>query len=159
MPQKKMQSGNSSEGLQWQTWQVWAVLWWSRPAGLQIKRLQRLLGGCEPWARLRLQLVKLACSFTVNTPWFLILDADTFFLSPMEALDLMQQKACTNESVVCDLKRQAPSPHQPPLFCLGLPSTSSSSPELQVGLSGTVHIVLLMGWGLVFWQRQHPGRS
>lgn len=53
------------------------------------------------------QLVKLACSFTVTTPYFLVTDADTFFLRPFEALDLMyQQEGCAKTSGVCDLQKQ-----------------------------------------------------
>ena len=78
----------------------------------------RLLRGCEPWARLWLQLIKLACSFTVETPWFLILDADTFFLSPLEALDLMQQKACTPP--FRRVRPEAPGAPPPPPPCLRL---------------------------------------
>lgn len=50
------------------------------------------------------QLIKLACSFTVQTPFYLLTDADTFFLSDMSAFDLMDQRACTIESAVCDME-------------------------------------------------------
>lgn len=52
------------------------------------------------------QVVKLACSFTIQTPYFLITDADTFFMREMEALDLMDQQDCTPSSSICDLQKR-----------------------------------------------------
>lgn len=43
----------------------------------------------------------------VQTPYYLITDADTFFLRSFEALDLLQQEeGCTKTSGVCDLQKQ-----------------------------------------------------
>lgn len=43
----------------------------------------------------------------MQTPYFLITDADTFFLRSFEALDLMRQaEGCTKTNGVCDLQKQ-----------------------------------------------------
>lgn len=52
------------------------------------------------------QLVKLACGNTIQTPFYLITDADTFFMRSMQALDLVAQGECKPDSGVCDLKKQ-----------------------------------------------------
>jgi hypothetical protein len=52
------------------------------------------------------QVVKLACSFTIQTPYFLITDADTFFIRELEALTLLDQQDCTPDSSICDLQRK-----------------------------------------------------
>jgi len=52
-----------------------------------------------------LQVVKLACSFAVSTPYYLITDSDMFFLHPVGALDLMDQEECRPDSGVCDAKK------------------------------------------------------
>jgi len=65
------------------------------------------------------QLVKLACGNTIQTPFYLITDADTFFMRSMQALDLVAQGECKPDSGVCDLKKQvqfrAKNEMQPPL--------------------------------------------
>ena len=44
---------------------------------------------------------------SVQTPYYLITDADTFFLRSFEALDLLhQEEGCTKTSGVCDLQKQ-----------------------------------------------------
>lgn len=43
---------------------------------------------------------------TLQTPYFLITDADTFFMREMEALDLMDQQDCTPSSSICDLQKR-----------------------------------------------------
>lgn len=60
--------------------------------------------GVSGW--IKQQLIKLACSFTIQTPYFLITDSDTFFTNRWQALDLMLQKDCNATSGVCDLKRK-----------------------------------------------------
>ena len=55
--------------------------------------------------------LRLACSFTIQTPYFLITDADTFFMRPFEALDLMHQKDCKKNSGVCDLQKKVHKQH------------------------------------------------
>ena len=50
-------------------------------------------------------MVKLACSFAVSTPYYLITDSDMFFLHPLGALDLMDQEECRPDSGVCDAKK------------------------------------------------------
>ena len=43
----------------------------------------------------------------VQTPYYLITDADTFFLRSFEALDLLhQEEGCDKTSGVCDLQKQ-----------------------------------------------------
>ena len=49
--------------------------------------------------------MKLACSFAVSTPYYLITDSDMFFLHPLGALDLMDQEECRPDSGVCDAKK------------------------------------------------------
>ncbi len=88
------------------------------------------------------QLIKLACSFKVETPYFLVLDADTFFLSPMEALDLMQLKTCTSSSALCDQERQATFPlfHvclRPSSCAVSVEDASSANPDI-----GTIIIIV-----------------
>jgi len=56
------------------------------------------------------QLVKLACGSTIQTPYYLITDADTFFMRSVQALDLVSQTECKPTSGVCDLKKQASAP-------------------------------------------------
>ena len=53
-----------------------------------------------------MQLLKLACGLTIQTPYYLITDTDTVFLRPLEALDLLEQAECTTDSGVCDLEKQ-----------------------------------------------------
>lgn len=44
--------------------------------------------------------------FVAQTPYFLITDADTFFIRDLEALDLMDQQDCTSDSGICDLQKK-----------------------------------------------------
>lgn len=53
------------------------------------------------------QMVKLGCSRTVSTPFYLITDSDLFFMSKFQALDLVEQRPCKENSTVCDLKGKA----------------------------------------------------
>jgi hypothetical protein len=45
-------------------------------------------------------------SVALQTPYFLITDADTFFMRELEALTLMDQQDCTPDSSVCDLQKK-----------------------------------------------------
>ena len=67
----------------------------------------------------RLQVVKLSCSFSVSTPYYLITDSDMFFLHPVSALDLMDQQECQKDSGVCDARKtiafRALNEMQPPM--------------------------------------------
>mmetsp|Transcript_1620 Transcript_1620/g.4762 ORF Transcript_1620/g.4762 Transcript_1620/m.4762 type:complete len:408 (+) Transcript_1620:267-1490(+) len=52
---------------------------------------------------LKQQLLKLACAHLVTTPYYLITDADTFFLNPFSAGDLFHKQECEGRSyTVCD---------------------------------------------------------
>lgn len=66
--------------------------------------LERIAGAesryVDGW--MKQQLVKLACSFAISTPFYLITDADMFFLHDLGALDLMEQTECGKTSGVCD---------------------------------------------------------
>jgi hypothetical protein len=42
----------------------------------------------------------------LQTPYFLITDADTFFIRELEALTLLDQQECTPDSSICDLQRK-----------------------------------------------------
>lgn len=58
------------------------------------------------WGSIGVQLVKLGCSQNISTPWFLVTDADTFFMRKVQALDLVRQSDCNETSGVCDLKQK-----------------------------------------------------
>jgi hypothetical protein len=45
-------------------------------------------------------------SLPLQTPYFLITDADTFFIRELEALTLLDQQDCTPDSSICDLQRK-----------------------------------------------------
>ena len=51
-------------------------------------------------------LVKLACAKLVQTPFYLLLDTDTFFVHHAKADDLFKQYLCTEFSPVCDKARK-----------------------------------------------------
>ncbi len=51
-------------------------------------------------------LVKLACAKLVQTPFYLLLDTDTFFVHYARAEDLFKQYLCTDFSPVCDTARK-----------------------------------------------------
>jgi hypothetical protein len=48
----------------------------------------------------------ISCSLPLQTPYFLITDADTFFIRELEALTLLDQQDCTPDSSICDLQRK-----------------------------------------------------
>jgi hypothetical protein len=76
----------------------------------------------------------------VQTPYYLITDADTFFLRSFEALDLLQQEeGCTKSSGVCDLQKQVRR-H----LCGSLCSTASPCGARMLGGSNTA--TLRMPW-------------
>lgn len=55
---------------------------------------------------IRAQLVKLGCSQAISTPYYLVTDADLFFMRKVQALDLVLQSECKDTSGVCDLKQK-----------------------------------------------------
>lgn len=71
---------------------------------LRQHELERIAGDSSQYVDgwMKQQLVKLACSFAISTPFYLITDADMFFLHDVGALDLIEQKECTEASGVCD---------------------------------------------------------
>ena len=48
------------------------------------------------------QLLKLSCAERLRTPFYLITDADTFYLRPLSAEALLEAGPCTAASAVCD---------------------------------------------------------
>jgi Family of unknown function (DUF6492) len=51
------------------------------------------------------QLTKLACARHISTPFYLITDADTFYMTAVSATDLVESGTCEATSAVCDHKR------------------------------------------------------
>lgn len=74
---------------------------------LRQHELERIAGDSSQYVDgwMKQQLVKLACSFAISTPFYLITDADMFFLHDVGALDLVEQTECTEASGVCDKDR------------------------------------------------------
>lgn len=82
-------------------------------------RLKKIAGDREVSGWTKQQLVKLGCSQAISTPYYLITDADTFFMRKLQALNLVKQKECKETSGVCDIKEkvafQARNEMQPPI--------------------------------------------
>lgn len=75
---------------------------------LEARRFEDLVFEHAPYVSgwLKQQVLKLACGHLIETPYYLITDADTFFLNPFGSRDVVEVGACDRDGdIVCDTTR------------------------------------------------------